>query len=156
MSRKTVWPLLLVAAVVVVGVGVVYRGGQAGPVLSEPMVTIHRAQQRLPADEVAAIQALRVVSAVEAVYLAEHGHYATPAALKAAGVLDPEWPRLGAGLYKVHCQVIPKWTGFACYADPTASTGRRYFVDPSQVVRYEKNSQPYENSPVFGLSKEMK
>ena len=72
------------------------RSGDAGPQVPETMQQMLSAQQELAAEEVAALQALRVVAAVEMVHFTEKGGYATPEELQAAGYLDPQWPRVPA------------------------------------------------------------
>lgn len=146
--------LLAVTAVLVAAAAIALRTREPGPVVPKDMVAIHRAQQQLPANEVGAIQALRVLSAVEAVQLAEHSRYVSPKELKSAGLLDPAWPRVNPASYNINCEVRQKPMGFACYADPVSPRDTYYFVNPSQVVRFEKNRRPDENSPVFGLPKE--
>ncbi len=142
----------LAATVVVAGLAL----RSANPPLPVPpeMQRILEAQERLAPQELAAVQALRVFAAVSLTYFTENGRYAGPEKLKATGYLDPKWPRVEPGTYTIDCR-IGEETGFACFADPVSGSVHRYFyVDPSQLVRVERDRRPDEHSPVFGLSKE--
>jgi len=111
-------------------------------------------QDKIPEAEVQVVQALRVLSAVQTAYFTQHQSYASPEELKAAGMLDPAWPRVDAGAYQISCVVGQERIGFECQAEPSPPYSNYYFINPSQVVRFEKDRRAGENSPIFGMSKE--
>ncbi len=149
---------IAIGVVAVLGMaGVGYRILQSGTPQPEIPLEIRQmlmAQQKLPEAEVRAIQGLRVLAAVQAVYFTQHQSYAPPQELKSAGMLDPAWPRVDAAAYQISCIVEEERIGFECHADPVPPYSNSYFVNPSQVVRVEKKRRADENSPVFGISKE--
>ena len=148
------WLLAAGLAATVVVAGLALRSANPQLPVSPEMQRILEAQEQLAPQELAAVQALRVFAAVSLTYFTENGRYAGPEELKEKGYLDPKWPRVEPDAYTIDCR-IGEETGFTCVADPASGSVQRYFyVDPSQLVRVERDRRPDENSPVFGLSKE--
>jgi hypothetical protein len=145
---------LLLVATVLGAAFALSQSGDAGPRVPELMQQIFSAQEEIPEEEVAVLQSLRVVAAVEMVYFTEKGGYASPEELQAAGYLDPQWPRVDASAYTISCEIGEESSGFTCFADPHSPYTNYYYVSPSQSVRYERARRPDESSPVFGMSKE--
>jgi hypothetical protein len=115
---------------------------------------ILRLQEALPAEEVAVLQALRVVSAVELAFFTEKGRYATPAELQEQGYLDPMWPRIPDDAYSVSCEVGAAESGYYCYADPAPPRTVFYSVNPAQTIQSEIGRRPDDSSPAFGSSRD--
>ena len=156
-SRAGGWAKLAGLLLLITVLGAAFalsQSGDAGPQVPESMRQILSAQRELAAEEVSALQALRVFAAVEMVHYTEKGSYATPAELKAAGYLDPQWPRVDESAYTISCELGEERLGFTCFADPHPPNENYYYVNPSQPVRYERARRPDESSPVFGMSKE--
>ncbi len=108
-----------------------------------------RAQSVLPVDALQALQDLRLVAAVEIAYFNSHRRYAAPADLKAAGYLDPLWPRSKPEAYRISCNLAGDRPGFDCYADPVPPFTICFRIDATQIVRQSQGRRPDWDSPVF-------
>ena len=81
--------------------------------------------------ERAAAGRIRLAGAVELAFYNAKGRYALPSDLKAAGYLDPKWPRTNPRVYQVDCGVRAEG-GFVCFAEPLRAAlaeGRPAFPD---------------------------
>lgn len=102
-------------------------------------------------ESAAAVQALRLFGAVEITHFSRSQGYATPAELKKARLLDPQWPRVSPRHYRVACQVAAGRAGFVCFADPLQG-GPWLRIDDSQKLRTESGKRPSANSPLLRFS----
>lgn len=117
-----------------------------------PRNPVRKAEEALPPKSREALQALRLLGAVQVVRYGSAGSYASPQELKQAGILDPEWPRVDKDHYQVACEVSSDRENFTCYADAQRQGEEPWFrIDDSQRVRVESSRRPTPTSPVFGL-----
>ncbi len=149
MKKRILIVCFSVLAVAVAAVAI-FPAREPAMQLPEGVRNVLEAQQRLPAEEVQALQDLRLLAAVQSAYFNTQGAYGTPEELIAGGVLDPQWPRTSPEAYTISCQVFEERLGFACYADPVAPFTTYYSVNPSQAVRLAKGRRPDDSSPAFG------
>jgi hypothetical protein len=123
----------------------------SGSAVSVPRDPVREAEAALPPKSLEALQALRLLGAVQVVRFASAGAYATPAELIKAELLDPEWPRVDKEHYRVTCEVTPDRENFTCYAEAQRQGEPWFRTDDSQRVRVESGRRPTPTSPVFGL-----
>lgn len=106
-------------------------------------------QRKLPAAEITALQDLRLLGAVQTTYFSRKQSYATAPELKAAGFLDPAWPRSAPAVYSIEIKLGNQGSSFEVFADPAAQGLGYYRLDESQVVRTEPGGRPSAASPSF-------
>ncbi|MCL4794059.1 MAG: hypothetical protein KJZ84_05835 [Bryobacteraceae bacterium] len=116
-----------------------------------PRNPVREAEEALPPKSLEALQALRLLGAVQVVRYSSAGSYASPQELIQAGMLDPEWPRVDKDHYQVSCEVSSDRENFTCYADALRQGLPWFRIDDSQRVRVESSRRPTPTSPVFGL-----
>ncbi len=114
-----------------------------------PMERAIEKQRQLTAREVAALQDLRLIAAVQTVHYSRNRRYATPEALKAAGMLDSAWPRSAPSAYQVQVELTKTADTFEVFADPVEQGLGFYRIDETQVVRTERTHRPTRSSSVF-------
>lgn len=98
-----------------------------------------------------ALQALRLMGAVQITRFSTVGGYGTVEELKKAELLDPQWPRVSAEAYRVECASDKE--RFVCYADALRAGDPWFRIDDSQKVRTEPGRRPTSTSPMGGRSK---
>lgn len=93
-----------------------------------------------------ALQALRLMGAVQIAHFSTKGGYASPEELKKAELLDPQWPRVNPERYRVSCEAGRE--SFVCYADAVQAGDAWLRIDDSQKLRSEPDRRPAANSPL--------
>ena len=106
------------------------------------------AQPSVPAESVRAVQDLRLVAAVELAWAAGGAPFAPPDRLKAAGYLDPKWPRSDPRAYRLTCEVEAA-RAFTCFADSLSASRAHFRIDAAQTVRFERGRRPDGRSPIY-------
>lgn len=106
-------------------------------------------QRSLSPPEVAALQDLRLLAAVQNAQFSKSGSFLSPDQLKSAGLLDPAWPRSSPANYRIEFTVAPAGASFEAYADPVDHKLSFFRIDESQVVRTNRQRRPTADSAAF-------
>jgi prepilin-type N-terminal cleavage/methylation domain-containing protein len=116
-------------------------------------------QSRVRANEAAAIENLRVISAAQFSYHAAKATFGGFAELASevdgagTGFLDPSWHEGVVKTGYAFTLAAANADAFECYADPVlpGSSGVRFFrVDASGIVRFSHTARPDASAPAIG------
>ena len=123
----------------------------AGVVLLGCQASSHARPAGMSMEATEAVQALRLMGAVQITRFSTAGGYGTVEELKKAEMLDPQWPRVNAEAYLVACEAEKE--RFVCYADALRVGDPWFRIDDTQKVRTEPGRRPTATSPMGGRSK---